>query len=85
MSEYSSTTSTQRSMHQLDKVAQKRLLLQLGFLEFFFSHHIYVWSQGNRNAVSNQHGDHECMEVPNEGNAQNEVPKFPILEGKSSQ
>ena len=30
-------------------------------------------------------GDHECVEVPNEGNAQREVPKFPILEGKSSQ
>ena len=39
----------------------------------------------NRNVVNNQHGDHECVEVPNEGNAQKEVPKFPILEGKSSQ
>ena len=27
----------------------------------------------------------ECLEVPNKGNVQKEVPKFPILEGKSSQ
>ena len=34
---------------------------------------------------NNQHNNHECVKVPNEGNTQKEVPKFPILEGKSSQ
>ena len=37
------------------------------------------------NVFNNPRGDHESVEAPGEGNAQDKVPKFLILEGKSSQ
>ena len=46
--------------------------------------HVYVWSRGNMNAINNPHGDHECVEARGEGITQEKVPKFSILEGKSS-
>ena len=73
-------------MHQLDKVAQNRLLLQLSFLEKKFSvNHVYVWSRKNSNVVNSPCGDHGCVEAPSEGNTKEQAPKFLILEGKSSQ
>ena len=37
-----------------------------------------------RMSLTNPNGNHECVEALGEGNTQDKVPKFPILEGKSS-